>query len=65
MREFFPKSKDLRKVGPREVKRVEELLNTRPRRVLDYRTPAEVFCEALEAVGVKTSVVSELCSWRE
>ena len=65
VREFFPKSKDLRKVDPREVKRVEELLNTRPRRVLDYRTPAEVFCEALEKVGGKSSVVSELCSWRE
>jgi len=65
VREFFPKSQDLRKADPREIKRVEELLNTRPRRVLDYRTPAEVFCEALEAVGGKSSVVSELCSWRE
>ena len=65
VREFFPKSKDLRKVDPREVKRVEELLNTRPRRVLDYRTPAEVFYEALEKVGGKSSVVSKLCSWRE
>ena len=65
VREFFPKSQNLRKVDPREVKRVEELLNTRPRRVLDYRTPAEVFYEALEAVGGKSSVVSELCSWRE
>lgn len=65
VREFFPKSQDLREVDPREVRRVEELLNTRPRRVLNYRMPAEVFCEALEAVGGKSSVVSELCSWRE
>ena len=65
VREFFPKSVDLRKADPREVKRVEDLLNNRPRRALDYRTPAEVFCEALAAVAGKSSVVSELRSFRE
>lgn len=65
VREFFPKSLDLRKVDPREVKYVEDMLNTRPRKVLDYRTPEEVFGEALAAAGGKSSVVSELCSFRE
>ncbi len=61
VREFFPKKQDLRKVDPEEVKRVQGLLNTRPRKALGYRTPVEVFCEALG----KSPVVSELCSWRE
>ena len=61
VREFFPKKQDLRKVDPEEVKRVQGLLNTRPRKALGYRTPVEVFCEALG----KSPVMSELCSWRE
>ena len=62
VREFFPKSEDLRKVDPAEVKRVQDMLNNRPRKVLDYRTPAEVFYEAL---GKKESLISELCLRRE
>ena len=62
VREFFPKSEDLRRVDPGEVKRVEDMLNNRPRRVLDYRTPAEVFYGAL---GKKESLISELCLRRE
>ena len=64
VREFFPKSQDLRKVDPKEVKRVEDLLNNRPRRALGYRTPVEVFNEALGVVG-KNSIISDLCSRRE
>jgi IS30 family transposase len=51
VREFFAKSRDLRGVEPQEVKKVEYLLNTRPRKALGYRTPEEVFREALESVG--------------
>lgn len=66
VREFFPKKQDLRKVNPGEVKRVQDLINTRPRKALDYRTPAEVFYEELEAVGVKNSgIVPDLCTWTE
>ncbi len=66
VREFFPKSQDLREVDPGEVRGVQDMLNTRPRRVLSYRTPAEVFCEALEAVGGRSSAFAlDLCSCRE
>ena len=65
VREFFPKSEDLRKVDPEEVGRVEGLINTRPRRALGYRTPGEVFCEALGVVGKKGSLISELCLRKE
>lgn len=43
IRDFFPKGTDFTKVTPREVAKVEHLLNTRPRKKLGFRTPKEVF----------------------
>jgi len=43
IRQFFPKGTDFSKVSRREVKRVQHLLNGRPRKVLAYATPYEVF----------------------
>jgi IS30 family transposase len=45
LRQFFPKRTDFTQVSHREVARVEHLLNERPRRRLDYRTPAEVLAK--------------------
>ena len=42
LRQFFPKRTDFTQLSHREVARVEQLLNERPRRRLDYRTPAEI-----------------------
>lgn len=42
LRQFFSKGMDLRSVTWPYVKYVEELLNHRPRKSLDYRTPHEV-----------------------
>jgi IS30 family transposase len=42
LRQFFPKRTDFTQVSHREVARVEQLLNERPRRRLGYRTPVEV-----------------------
>ena len=47
VRQYFPKATDFHKLDPAELKRVENLLNNRPRKALDYRTPAEVFKRAL------------------
>ena len=47
IRFFFPKSYDFRDVCPDDVARVEALLNTRPRKCLHWRSPAEVFSVAL------------------
>ena len=41
----FPKGLDLRRVTYAYVRRVEYLLNTRPRKCLGYRTPHEVLRE--------------------
>jgi transposase, IS30 family len=44
VRQFFPKNMDLRKVPPKVIDKAERLLNTRPRKCLRFRTPAEVLC---------------------
>jgi IS30 family transposase len=47
VRQFFPKATDFRQVTRSEIARVERLMNGRPRKVLDYRTPDEAWQEAL------------------
>ena len=42
VRGYFPKGTDFRKVSDEEVRKVQDRLNARPRKVLGYRTPAEV-----------------------
>ncbi len=65
VREYFPKKQHLREVDPEEAARVEDLLNTRPRKALGCRAPCEVFCEALGRVGDSSCVMPDLSSWRE
>jgi len=43
LRQFFPKSMDFGTVFETDVDRALELLNNRPRKCLNYRTPTEVF----------------------
>jgi transposase, IS30 family len=43
LRQFFPKGKDLSTYTPDDLARAEKLLNTRPRKILNWRTPALVF----------------------
>lgn len=43
IRQYFPKGTDFRAISPEEFKRVERQLNSRPRKILNYRTPSEVF----------------------
>ena len=43
IRQFFPKGTDFSKISRREVKHVQHLLNGRPRKVLGFATPYEVF----------------------
>jgi transposase, IS30 family len=45
LRQFYPKGQSLRHVTQEEVDRVSDLLNSRPRKRLDFRTPREVFAE--------------------
>lgn len=43
IRQFFPKGTDFNKVSRYEVKKVQDLLNGRPRQALDFKKPYEVF----------------------
>ena len=43
VRQFFPKGTDFSKISRRAVKHVQHLLNGRPRKVLNWATPYEVF----------------------
>jgi transposase, IS30 family len=41
IRQFFPKGTDFRKVNRQEIKKVQDMLNERPRAVNNYDTPKE------------------------
>lgn len=43
IRRYFPKGTDFKKFNRKEIKRVQDLLNGRPRKILDWYTPFEVF----------------------
>ena len=43
IRQYFPKSQNLREVTDADILRVEALLNNRPRKILDFETPLEAF----------------------
>lgn len=47
LRQFFAKRTDFTRISHRQVARVEQLLNERPRKRLGYRTPAEVLANKL------------------
>ena len=47
IRQFFPKGTDFNKVSRYEVKKVQDLLNGRPRAALGFRKPFEVFKELI------------------
>jgi IS30 family transposase len=43
VRRFYPKGTDFTRLPARAIKRLERWLNHRPRKCLDYQTPAEAF----------------------
>ena len=42
IRQYLPKGTDLKTVDVRQLERIEQSLNSRPRKTLGYRTPLEV-----------------------
>ena len=43
IRRFVPKGTDISQLGKREIMRIQDWLNTYPRRILNYRTPTEAY----------------------
>ena len=57
LRQFFPKGTDLSRWSEEEIEAVAATLNSRPRKVLGWKTPAEAFEEHLQSIqqaGVAT-----------
>jgi IS30 family transposase len=52
IRRFLPKGTNFHELEQGEINRIEKLLNNRPRKCLNYRTPYEVFREARGALDV-------------
>ncbi len=52
LRQFVPKSENLRTLDPGILQDATDRLNHRPRKVLAYRTPHEVFSAACRAAGI-------------
>jgi hypothetical protein len=51
LRQYLARSEDLRRRDQLALDELAARLNDRPRRVLGWRTPAEVFAEAVTAAG--------------
>lgn len=51
LRQYFPKGADLNVYGPEDLELVALKLNNRPRKTLDYDTPAERMAELLGLTG--------------
>lgn len=49
IRQYFRKGTDFAKVSDEQVKEVEDMLNNRPRKRLGYRTPNQVWREAMRS----------------
>ena len=45
LREFYPKGMDLSKTNSEELNKKLDLLNNRPRKCINYKTPNELICE--------------------
>ena len=50
LRNYFPKGTDLSRWSANELTVVADTLNYRPRKILDWRTPAEVFNEQIRSL---------------
>ena len=48
IREYLPKGQDLSHISQPELNAIANALNNRPRRILQYQTPREVFAQLLE-----------------
>lgn len=53
VREYFPKGTDLSKISDKEIQVVQDKLNNRPRKSLNYLTPNEVISKQFKKLGVR------------
>lgn len=51
LRPYFPKGKDISTYSQAQLNTVARKLNERPRKTLNYETPAERFHQSVESTG--------------
>lgn len=54
IRDFFPKKTDFSQLSRKEIKRVQRLLNERPRKTLNWDTPKNTFNKLISSVALNT-----------
>ncbi|HIB83035.1 MAG TPA: IS30 family transposase [Chromatiaceae bacterium] len=52
VRQYFPKNKRFDEISIHDLEKVEALLNNRPRKILKFRSPIEVFSHRAKSIGV-------------
>lgn len=55
LRQYLPKGADLRTFSQEDLNAIADELNTRPRKMHGYRTPAEIYAELLNSGDALTS----------
>lgn len=58
VRQFLPKGMDLSTVTPQKLAYIEAMLNDRPRKILGFRTPREVYTELVDKLRAQRSTTS-------
>ncbi len=51
LRQYFPEGTDLRAFSQAKLNRIADRLNTRPRKTLDYETPADRLAAAVASTA--------------
>ena len=54
LRQYVPKNRALSPVTGEEIRMIQYRLNSRPRKRLGLKTPAEVFHKSLSSVALRT-----------
>ena len=54
LRQYIPKKRAMSTVSDEEIRMIQNKLNSRPRKRLGFKTPAEVFHQSLKRVALRT-----------
>lgn len=52
LRQYFPKGEDLSSISQKQLDEVAMRLNQRPRKTLDFATPAYIFAQSVASTGL-------------
>ena len=54
LRQYIPKKRSMSTVTDEEIRMIQNRLNNRPRKRLEFKTPAEVFHQSLKRIALHT-----------